>query len=93
MNLNLWVVDEVEEEDEHVFNCSAKKKISCRSMSRGKSVNNHPYLLKIYSLFTNMWDPFINGVCTGAHKIKVCMIGCPFISLSLYIYIFNYLIV
>jgi hypothetical protein len=42
MNLNLWVVDEVEEEYEYVLNCSAKKKkISCRSMLRGKSVINH----------------------------------------------------
>jgi hypothetical protein len=50
MNLNLWIVDEVEEEDEHVLNCYAKNKISCRSMTRGKSVISHPYLLKIFFL-------------------------------------------
>jgi hypothetical protein len=39
MNLNLWVVDEVEEEDEYVLNCSAKKKISCRIYVEGQKRN------------------------------------------------------
>jgi hypothetical protein len=41
MNLNLWVVEKVEEKDEDAHHSSAKKKISCRSMIGGKSVNNH----------------------------------------------------
>jgi hypothetical protein len=67
MNLNLWVVDEVEKEDEHVFNCSAKKKISCRSMSRGKSVNNHPYLLKIYFLSLQICGTHSSMGCAPVH--------------------------